>query len=160
MAIKLICIGKNKDDSIRVLAENYLNKIKPYVNIKQIVLPDTSLTKTNTTDIVIRKESERLLNYLAKNKTKGKNPFVIVLDKEGKMFDSLQLARILSDRLERYEIIIIIGGVYGISEEVKEKADLLLSISKLTFTHRMVRIIILEQIYRSLTIISNKKYHY
>ena len=90
-----------------------------------------------------------------------RSSFLIVLDENGKEFSSEKFAKYLEDKFPiGKDIIFIIGGVYGLSNRIIEKADLVLSFSRFTFTHQMIRFLLMEQLYRSFTIIKGKKYHY
>jgi len=134
MAIEIICLGKTKQKFIE----------------KFTTLSDIKLTKTNTIEIVKEKEADILEKHL--------NGFVIALDEHGAQKTSVEFANLLEKH--NYNIKIIIGGVYGLSKRITNKASMTLGFSKLTFTHRMIRLILMEQLYRASTIISGKKYHY
>jgi 23S rRNA (pseudouridine1915-N3)-methyltransferase len=161
MKITLLCLGRNKESHIRAATEEYLKRISPFTDIEPVYLPDRPLSGTNSQELVIRQEGERICKYLdEKQKSHNRPPFIIVLDAGGKMLSSEELAVFLEDRLQQRDLILIIGGVYGLAAEVKKRADMQLSLSKMTFTHQMARVIILEQIYRAFTINRGKKYHY
>ncbi len=161
MSIKLICVGKNREGSIQKLIDNYQKMIRSFAKVDQVFVPDISLTKTNNPQMVKDKESELILRSINKKPSNGKkNPYIIVLDRKGKMHDSLSFADLLNDRISTNELVFVIGGIFGVNDLLRDRADLLLSLSSLTFTHQMARIIILEQLYRALTILNNKRYHY
>lgn len=90
-----------------------------------------------------------------------KNSFLVVLDEKGKEFSSIEFAKFLEERADRGDkMVLVIGGAFGLSENLKKSANLLMSMSKMTFTHQMVRLFLLEQIYRGFCITSGKEYHY
>ena len=161
MNIRLIWVGKNKDSYLKNALDEYLKRIKPFAEIAISEVPDVALSGSNNPEIVIRKEGElisQLLDKVVKQQTKP--VLMLALDARGVMLDSVELAGFLEEKMPYHELIFVIGGVYGLASGIKEKADLVLSLSRMTFTHQMVRIILLEQIYRGLTIIRGKKYHY
>jgi 23S rRNA (pseudouridine1915-N3)-methyltransferase len=85
---------------------------------------------------------------------------VIALDENGQQLSSLKFAKFLQKKLNYGNLVFIIGGVYGLSTDILKRANLVLAFSKFTFTHQMIRLLFMEQIYRAFTIINNKKYHY
>ena len=154
MTFRIVCIGKTKQGFIEEGIEEYRKRIESYYPLKLETLPDVKLTDTINPELVKEKEGELL------EKKMQSGGFNIVLDERGKQFSSLAFSGLINDRLGKGEIIFIIGGVYGLSEKIRNKADLLLGLSDFTFTHQMIRMILLEQIYRAVTIIKKKKYHY
>jgi 23S rRNA (pseudouridine1915-N3)-methyltransferase len=161
MAIKVICVGKNKDTYIKLAISEYLRRITIFSPIELIYLPDATLTKTNNKEIVKQKEGEQIAKAITQIENQPvKRPFIIALDSNGKRVDSLEFALQIENVFRDNEIVFIIGGAYGLDDSVKKSANLLLSLSQLTFTHQLTRIILLEQIYRAYTIIKGKKYHY
>ena len=153
MKIKILCLGKSKSGYIKEGVKEYLKRISAFTNIELIELPDVKLTSTINIDIVKEKEAVIIEKYF------DNRSFLIVLDENGKQLDSIKFSNFISG-ITHNEIIFVIGGVYGISEKILERADLRLSFSKMTFTHQMIRLILIEQIYRAFTIRSGKKYHY
>ena len=142
--INIICIGKIKEKYLNELIEDYKSRISKYHKINIIEIPDND----------IGKETSSILKYI-KN-----NDFVISLAIEGKEYDSIELSKIINDTFNHYSIIdFIIGESNGLSNIIKDKSNLLLSFSKLTFPHGLFRGILLEQIYRAFKIINNESYH-
>jgi len=137
MKIKIIVIGKVKEKSIHELINEYLKRLKPYTKIEIIELKDKGLEK----------EAENILPYL------GNNSFI--LDERGKEYTSIGFSELIN---KNQDIIFIIGSAEGISESLKKKANLI-SLSKMTFTHEMARLFLIEQIYRSMMILNNREYH-
>lgn len=147
MKIKLIAIGKIKDDSIHNLISGYMERMSGDARIEVIELKDSD------------KESEgkRITECLEKIKDSN---YIFALSEEGKEFDSAGFSseiKKLSD--EQKAIIFVIGGPFGLSESAKKKAGKVLSLSKMTFTHEMARLFLTEQIYRAISIIKNRSYH-
>jgi 23S rRNA (pseudouridine1915-N3)-methyltransferase len=153
MKISIICLGKSKKKYVELGINEYLKRIPKFYNLKIIEIPDIKLTKTNSIEIVKKKEAEIISKHL------HKDDFIIALDETGKQFTSVKFSSYF-DKLSSKNIVFIIGGVYGLDTEIKKKANLILSFSKFTFTHQMIRFLLIEQIYRAFTIINNKKYHY
>ncbi len=153
MRISIICLGKSKKKYVELGITEYLKRIPNFYNMEIIELPDIKLTKTNSIEIVKKKEADIIRKHL------NTGDFIIALDEKGKQFTSVEFSSYF-DKLSGKNLVFIIGGVYGLDLEIKKKADLLLSFSKFTFTHQMIRFLLVEQIYRAFTIIKHKKYHY
>jgi 23S rRNA (pseudouridine1915-N3)-methyltransferase len=155
MKIKLITIGKNKQAFIKAGILEYQKRISPFLSLELIELPDVSLSKTNNIEIVKKKEAEILQKKILPT------DFVVCLDEKGQNFTSLQFARFIGEKLNLSgDLVFIVGGVYGLAKNISENCDLLLSFSRFTFTHQMIRLIFLEQLYRAITILKGKQYHY
>lgn len=156
MKIKIICVGKIKEISLTNLINEYLKRLSKFINVEIIELKEVNLKSLSEKDISssLKIEGENILNHIKKD------DYVISLCIEGKMFDSLELSNSI-DELKRSskDIVFIIGSSYGLSEEVKRRSNLKLSFSKMTFPHQLMRLILLEQIYRSFKIINNETYH-
>ena len=154
MKIKILALGKSKQKFIEDGLQEYLKRLSKYTKTEFIVLPDIKLTGTNSIAIVKDKEASIL------EKNLNSSSFIIALDENGKQFSSLEFAGLIEKQKGKSDIVFIIGGVYGLSKTILLKADLILSFSKLTFTHQMIRFILTEQLYRAFTILEGKKYHY
>ncbi|MFO7896938.1 MAG: 23S rRNA (pseudouridine(1915)-N(3))-methyltransferase RlmH [Candidatus Cloacimonadales bacterium] len=155
MNFKIICLGKTKQSFIKQGIAEYQKRIGRFGKLSWKILPDIKLTASNNIAQVKAQEAEIILKNL--------NPrdFLIALDEKGEQFSSPALAA----KFQKISVggkspVLVIGGVYGLDKSICQKADLLLSFSQLTFTHQMIRLLVAEQIYRALTIIKNKKYHY
>lgn len=162
MRIKIIQIGKSKQNFVKEAEEEYAKRLGPYCQIESLTLKDQSVNSENTSagiEIIKKKEADEIFGRLEKTPLKA---FIIVLDENGKQFTSPEFSALLENRKSsgHSEIIFIIGGCYGLHQTVIQKADLVLSFSRFTFTHEMIRPLLLEQIYRAFTIAQNKKYHY
>ena len=154
MKIKIFALGKSKQKFIEEGLQEYLKRLTRYVQIDFKILPDVKLTKTNSIEIVKEKEAIILEKQLAEF------DFVIALDENGIQYSSKDFAKLIEMKKGKSNLAFIIGGVYGLSPKILNKANLILSFSKFTFTHQMIRFILTEQLYRAFTILEGKKYHY
>ncbi len=154
MKIKILALGKSKQKFIEEGLQEYLKRLTRYVQIDFKILPDVKLTKTNSIEIVKEKEAIILEKQLAEF------DFVIALDENGIQYSSKDFAKLIEMKKGKSNLAFIIGGVYGLSPKILNKANLILSFSKFTFTHQMIRFILTEQLYRAFTILEGKKYHY
>lgn len=152
MKITILSIGKFDKSLYRELFEYYLKRLKWKIELKEIEFKNT---KSYEESKIKHEEGVLLLKYFH-NFSK-----IIVLDERGKQYSSIEFATILENFnvAGNSNIAFVIGGAFGLSEEVKNKADILMSISKMTLPHLMVRSFLIEQIYRASTIISNHPYH-
>jgi len=154
MKIKIIQVGKN-GKLAGVLIDEYLKRIGPYANIEVITLKEIQASNTFPESRCVLDEGKQLL------KTLKDEDYLVMLDEKGKQFKSVGFGEFLREHKNIGETIaFVIGGPYGLSEDVKSRANLLLSLSEMTFTYQMSRIIILEQIYRGLCITNGKEYHH
>lgn len=155
MKIKIICLGKTKQKFIEDGISEYQKRISKYFKLDWQILPDVKLTGNKTIENVKEQEAEIIIKKIPMSS------FIIALDETGKEFSSVKIAKFLENKLNtEKEIIFVIGGVYGLSNRILKTANIVLSFSRFTFTHQMIRLLLLEQLYRSFTIIKNKKYHY
>ena len=149
--IKIICVGKIKESFFREAIQEYQKRLSKYTKLEIIELPD--YTNGNAQE---NQKKEALLIQ----KQIGPKDYVITLEIEGRVFSSEQLAEKIDDLFQNYSTItFVIGGSYGLDASIKEKSDLSLSFSKMTFPHQLFRIPLLEQIYRSYKIIHHESYH-
>jgi len=154
MNIRIICPGKTKQKFIEEGIAEYTKRLSSFCKLEIIETADVKLSSSNNIEIVKQKEAEIIGKYL-----KNDN-FIIGLDEHGKLFTSVDFAGFIDNLRGSRNIDFLIGGVYGLADELRQKADLLLSFSKMTFTHRMIRMLLVEQLYRSFCILNGKKYHY
>jgi 23S rRNA (pseudouridine1915-N3)-methyltransferase len=156
MKIECWSIGKTHDAALRDAIEDYTSRINRYVAVKwEIIAPPKHAAQMNEQEI--RKQEGNLV--LDKLDT---DTVLVALDERGKLLGSMDLADYLINRGNRStkRLVFLIGGAYGIDQVVLKKADLVWSLSKLTFPHQLVRLILAEQVYRAFTIIKNEKYHH
>ena len=153
MKIKCIAIGKTKSQDFSSLIKSYLSKINHYINFEFIILNEIKSIKNKS--IQKNKEAESILKNIKSDS------YIILLDENGKELSSVFFSKFIQHHLNssKKEIIFIIGGAYGFSDKLLKRANEKISLSKMTFSHQMVRIIFLEQLYRSFTILKNEPYH-
>ena len=153
MNIKLLYIGKNKNNNIETLIENYEDKIKHFINFKIQCLK--SKNKSSQKLSIIKFDSEIIFKNLKKEE------IIILLDEKGKDFNSIEFSKFLEEHMISgvKNLTFVIGGAYGFSKDLREFAKNKISLSKMTFSHDMARLFFVEQLYRSLTIINNIPYH-
>ncbi|MDD3052047.1 MAG: 23S rRNA (pseudouridine(1915)-N(3))-methyltransferase RlmH [Candidatus Cloacimonetes bacterium] len=154
MSVKIIAVGKTKQNFVAEAENEYLKRLSAYCTLSVEIVPDVKLTGSNNIEIVKGKEAELL------EKRINPQDFIVILDERGEQFTSPVFSQILEKKLTAGNICFIIGGVYGLADSVKKKANLMLGFSKFTFTHQIIRILLLEQLYRAYTIMKGKKYHY
>ncbi len=150
MNIKIISINKFNQSLLKDDFYKYVKRIKNNIDLIEIepkkkYVNNIELTKKNEADLIIKNIS--------------KNSYNIALDVNGKLVDSIDFCNIIKQHSSYSEITFIIGGAYGLDKDILSKADQIISLSKLTFPHIMARLILIEQIYRSYTIINNHPYH-
>lgn len=156
MKLQFWTIGKDHDKNISAGIEDFTRRISRYHPVSWNVIPLLKNTAMMSESDLKLKEGKMILDFLKKD------DFLVVLDEKGKQFKSEEIAAFLQERmLERNKnIIFLIGGAYGVSKDVLERADMVWSLSKLVFPHQLVRLILAEQIYRACTILKNEKYHH
>lgn len=149
--IKIICIGKVKESFLNEAIDEYLKRLKKYTKIQIIELNDEGLMDESK---AIKLEGQKILEHL------DEKDYIITLEIDGKQLDSVELSKKIEQTfIGNSNIAFIIGGSYGLSQEVKDKSNFKLSFSKMTFPHQLFRVILLEQIYRSFKIINHESYH-
>ena len=156
MKIKLIAIGKTDDRKLQELIETYENRLKHYVKFNLEILPDIKNTKNLSASQQKEKEGELLLKKLQATDQ------LILLDENGKTFSSVGFSEYLQKKMNAglKTLVFVIGGPYGFSEEVYSKAQGKVSLSPMTFSHQMIRLFMVEQLYRAFTILKNEPYHH
>jgi 23S rRNA (pseudouridine1915-N3)-methyltransferase len=155
MNIKLTVIGKTEEKHLIEAVETYTKRLKHYINFEIIYLPDIKGVKNLSPAEIKTKEGEMLLKHMEKF---DRN---ILFDERGKQFTSIEFSQYLQKHMNQgiKNLNFIVGGAYGFSEEVYKAANDKVSISKMTFSHQMIRLLITEQIYRAFTILNNEPYH-
>lgn len=151
MAIRIITVGKKHEPWIVDGLERYQKRLKAPFSIEWILLPHSQFDA----DKARQEESERILSRL------DRDEYVILLDEKGKLLDSPTLSVKLLDPLERSKTTtIIIGGAYGVDDSIHNRADLVWSLSPLVFPHQLVRLLLVEQLYRAQAIAQGSPYHH
>lgn len=145
MKIKILWVGKTKEKYISEGINYYLKLLRNSIKLKIIEIKDF---KSTSRERIIQEEGKRILIQI---------PSYILLDEKGSQMTSEEFAIFLS---KKDSIDFVIGGHYGVSDEVKKRANYIISLSKMTFTHEMVRLIFLEQLFRSITILKGSDYHH
>ncbi|WP_438964523.1 23S rRNA (pseudouridine(1915)-N(3))-methyltransferase RlmH [Winogradskyella sp.] len=156
MTIKLIAIGKTDNNNLQTLIADYQKRLGHYIRFEFEIIPDLKKVKHLSESQQKDKEGELILS-----KTQ-KSDVLILLDENGKQMDSVAFANYLQKHLNSgiKNLIFVIGGPYGFSEAVYQRANGKLGLSKMTFSHQMVRLFFIEQLYRGFTILKNEPYHH
>lgn len=156
MTIKLITIGKTDNKHLQTLIDDYTKRLGHYIKFEFEIIPDLKKAKHLSEAQQKQKEGELILSKLSNSDV------LILLDENGKQYDSIAFSNYLQKHMNSgiKQLILVIGGPYGFSEDVYNKANGKISLSKMTFSHQMVRLFIVEQVYRAFTILRNEPYHH
>ncbi len=154
MKVEVWAIGKTTEPYLETGTSIFEKRLKNYLPFQWVILPNA---KVRSTDGQIIRQEEAIL-VLGKLKP---DDFLILLDERGQQFSSEELAQWLEQRLSasHRRLIFLIGGAFGFSADVYKRANVQISLSRLTFSHQMVRVFLLEQLYRAMTILRNEPYH-
>ena len=156
MTIKLIAIGKTDNKQLTSLIDDYIKRLGYYIKFSLVIIPDIKNTKNFSEAQQKQKEGELILSKIVSTDS------LILLDENGKQFDSVVFSNYLQKHMNSgiKQLVFVIGGPYGFSEDVYKKANGKLSLSKMTFSHQMIRLFFIEQLYRGFTILKNEPYHH
>ena len=156
MTIKLLAIGKTDSSQLQELIEVYQKRLQHYINFEIELIPDLKKTKNLSEEQQKDKEGQLILKKLAPTDV------LILFDEKGKHFTSIEFSQYLQKKMNSgiKQVVFLIGGPYGFSNDVYAKASGKISLSKMTFSHQMVRLFITEQLYRAFTIQKNEPYHH
>ena len=155
MKIRLLLVGKTTDSRLVSLIEEYQNRLKHYVPFAIEVLPELRNAKSLSEEQQKRLEGEELLRRVPASAE------MVLLDEHGKEFRSLEFSDYLQKKMSSgRDVVFVVGGPYGFSEAVYARANGKISLSKMTFSHQMVRLFFVEQIYRAMTILRHEPYHH
>lgn len=156
MKVTLLVVGKTDEPYINEGIERYAKRLKHYVDFKLEVIPDIKKTKNTTTELQKIKEGELILSKWTPAKE------FHLFDEKGKMFTSREFAGFLEKKMLSglKELVFVIGGPYGFSDEVYQKAGSKISLSRMTFSHQLARLLCTEQLYRAFTILKGEPYHH
>ena len=155
MKIKIIALGKLKEDFLRKGIDEFLKRLTPYASVEIIELPAIEIKDDNLTEKILKEEGEKILSHIKKE------AFVITLEIKGTQLSSEDFASKIEE-VTNYgynELIFVIGSSCGLSKIVSDRANFKLSISKMTFLHQFIRLILIEQIYRAFKILKRESYH-
>ena len=156
MKIELAVIGKTSIGYLKQGIDEYIKRLKHYVPFEIKYIDDIKNTKNISEDQQKRTEGAKILSLL------DKSDFVVLLDEQGKEYTSMQYSSYIQKRMlsGAKKVVFVIGGPYGFSQEVYDRANDKISFSKMTFNHEMIRLIFTEQLYRAYTIINHEPYHH
>lgn len=156
MKITLLTVGKTDRDWVRQGLDIYVSRLKHYIPFNIVEIPELKNVSALSREQIKAKEGELIMKNLRPVDD------VILLDEKGKEYSSVEFARVLQDKISYTgkDIVFVIGGAYGFSDEVYRRAGSKISMSRMTFSHQMVRVIFVEQIYRAFTIMRNEPYHH
>lgn len=156
MTIKLVCIGKTDKQELEDLIEVYSNRLHHYIKFEIEIIPDLKKVKNLDENQQKTKEGELILAGVQKS------DFLVLLDENGKQFSSESFAEYIQKRMNTglKRLMFVIGGPYGFSSAVYNRANSKVSLSKMTFSHQMIRLFFTEQLYRAFSILKNEPYHH
>ena len=156
MKIILLTVGKTTDSNLIKLQEEYQNRLKFYIPFEMVIVPELKNTKSLSINEQLEKEADMLLKQFEAGDE------IILLDEKGKQFTSIGFSDFLAKKMlsSIKRLIFVVGGPYGFSERVYSRANNKISLSSMTFSHQMIRLIFVEQVYRAMTILRNEPYHH
>lgn len=153
--IKIIVLGRLKESYWEASESEYLKRLRPYARVEILELAEEPFREGDDTEKIKFKEAKKIRKILPEG------GFVVALHEQGKKFTSPLFAKFLEEQSTRGEMIMfVVGGPLGLHESILQFSNVQISLSQLTFPHQMVRTILLEQLYRTTTILNEKKYHY
>ena len=156
MTIKLLAIGKTDSASLQHLISDYEKRLSHYIKFELEIIPDIKNVKNLSEIEQMEKEGDLIIKKL------NNTDVLVLLDENGKQLDSIEFSKYLQKKMNSglKQLVLAIGGPYGFSPAVYAKAQGKLSLSKMTFSHQMVRLFLIEQVYRAFTILKNEPYHH
>lgn len=155
MNIKIIALGKIKEKFLKEGVDEFLKRLTPYSSVEILELSPIEIKDENLVEKVLDEEGEKILSLIKPSS------FVVTMEIGGKMFSSEEFSVKIEELINEgvSELIFVIGSSCGLSKKVSARADLKMSMSKMTFLHQFARLILVEQIYRAFKIMKNEKYH-
>jgi 23S rRNA (pseudouridine1915-N3)-methyltransferase len=149
-------IGKTNGASLQKLIEDYQGRVQHYLSFETVIIPELKNTKNLSAQEQKEKEAELILKQL------DNQDDVVLLDEKGKQFSSVSFATFLEKKLHSSakRMIFVVGGPFGFSQRIYDRANGMISMSPMTFSHQMIRLIFAEQLYRAMTIIRGESYHH
>ncbi|MGX1929180.1 23S rRNA (pseudouridine(1915)-N(3))-methyltransferase RlmH [Flagellimonas sp. 2504JD4-2] len=156
MQITVLAIGKTDSSELAKLIAVYEKRLGHYIKFKFVVIPDLKNSKNLSEKLQKEKEGELILNQVHSSDT------LLLLDENGKQFSSVEFAQFLQKKINSglKHLVLAIGGPYGFNDKVYQRCNGQISLSKMTFSHQMVRLFLIEQLYRGFTILRNEPYHH
>lgn len=151
-----MAIGKTDNKELGALIDTYINRLSHYINFQLEIIPDIKNTKNLSEIQQKQKEGALILDRL------NNTDILVLLDEKGKQYDSLGFSEYLQKQMNSglKQLVFVIGGPYGFSEDIYQKANGKIALSKMTFSHQMIRLFFIEQLYRGFTILKNEPYHH
>ncbi len=156
MKLTLLVVGKTDENFMKAGIDHFIKRLKHYIDFRLEVIPDLKKTKNLSADRQKQKEGERILSKWSTAKE------VHLFDEKGKTFTSREFAGFLEKKMASglKELVLVVGGPYGFSDEVYQKASSKISLSRMTYSHQLARLLCVEQIYRAFTILKGEPYHH
>lgn len=156
MKVTLLCVGKTDEDYLQKGIEKYVKRLKHYVTFELVVIPDLKQAKNLTEKLQREKEGQAILKHVQPT------DMLILMDEHGKAFRSVEFAAFFEKQMLNSvpHIVFAVGGPYGFDEAVYKRANSQISLSKMTFSHQMVRLFFVEQLYRAFSITRGEPYHH
>ncbi len=156
MTIKLLAVGKTDHKQLNDLINEYIKRLGFYIKFNFEIIPDLKKVKNLSETQQKDKEGKLILDKL------NTSDVLILLDENGKQYDSIGFSELLQKQMNSgiKQLVFVIGGPYGFSSEVYQRAQSKLSLSRMTFSHQMIRLFFVEQLYRGFTILKNEPYHH
>jgi 23S rRNA (pseudouridine1915-N3)-methyltransferase len=156
MKILVIFVGKTSDDHLDILIKKYVQRINKYATFDIVVTKELKSQNFSSVEELKKMEGSLLSKYIEPG------DFIILLDEKGKEMTSIEFSKFVESQITRNirRLIFIIGGAYGFSDEIYHRSNFLLSMSRMTFSHQMIRLFFVEQLYRAFTIMKGEPYHH
>lgn len=156
MKIKLIAVGKTDNRNLQSLMDDYSKRLGFYVSFEIEIIPDIKNAKNLSESLQKKAEGDEILKRIATSDT------LVLLDEKGKSYSSEKFSEFLQKKMNSglKNLVFVIGGPYGFSDEIYQRSNGKLSLSSMTFSHQMVRLFFIEQLYRAFTILRNEPYHH
>lgn len=154
MKFTLLVVGKTTDSRLEALIDQYKQRLLHYANFNMQIIPDIKGAKSLSISQFKQQEGEQILRRVGSS-------FLILLDEHGKELRSIEMANYVQKLMSAgRDVVFVIGGAYGFSQDVYARCDAQISLSKMTFSHQMIRLLFVEQLYRAMTILNNEPYHH
>lgn len=156
MRVALLLVGKTVNKHFVELIDDYASRVKHYIGFEIITIPELKNTKNLSAEQQKQQEGELILKQFQAG------DYVVLLDEHGKELRSIEFSKYMEQKMQTVSkrLVFVIGGPYGFSPDVYAKANEKLSLSKMTFSHQMIRLIFVEQLYRAMTIMRGEPYHH
>jgi len=156
MKITLLTVGKSTNSHLIKLQEEYQNRLKFYIPFEMVVVPELKNTKNLSINEQLEKEADLIIKQLETSDE------VVLLDEKGKQFTSVGFSDFIAKKMlaSHKRMVFVVGGPYGFSDRVYQRANGKISLSAMTFSHQMIRVIFVEQLYRAMTILKGEPYHH